>query len=198
MIAVTEERRFKLPSLEAKHVLSTANALLTWCENPNHHEILALFAQSLTDNLSHCFPDEKSLQRKKERMWGLFHTFRTSSSFKKSWSGFLQATVGHSMSPGFVQYVTTAIFNELIKMEYTVHCSKTAADTRTIGPLTSEEAHALHYVAGYVCRKVKLHLDSTSKCDMSACLHDVVACDDDDDEWINLIDRGGLLSIKLI
>ena len=55
--------------------------------------------------------------------------FRTSSSFKKSWSGFLQATVGHSMSPGFVQYVTTAIFNELIKMEYTVHCSKTAADT---------------------------------------------------------------------
>ena len=68
--------------------------------------------------------------------------------------------------------------------------------TRTVGPLTSEEAHALHYVAGYVCRKVKLHLDSTSKCDMSACLHEVVACDDDDDEWINLIDQGGLYHIN--
>ena len=159
---------------------------------------MTVFAQSLTDNLSHCFPDIKSLQKKKERMWGLFHTFRT-SSFKESWSGFLQATVGHSMSPCFVQYVTTAVFNELIKMEYTV-CSKTSdASTSESSkyPLTSEEAHALYYVAGYICRKVKLHLDSTSKCDMSACLHQVVAHDDDDDDdWMNLIDKGGLYHVN--
>ena len=66
-------------------------------------------------------------------------------------------------------------------------------------PLTYEEEKALHYVAGYVCRKLKERLESSSqpnKDDMIVCLMELSGDEMNEERgtepWTNLIDRGGL------
>ena len=65
--------------------------------------------------------------------------------------------------------------------------------------LKSEEENALRYVTGYVCRKVRVNLESSSipnKDDMNLCVMELSGDEMDEDrgtdEWTNLTDRGGL------
>ena len=51
----------------------------------------------------------------------------------------------HSMSPSLVQYVTTAVFNELSTLYALKQLTPLPAAVSHLHPLTSEEAHALHY-----------------------------------------------------
>ena len=70
-------------------------------------------------------------------------------------------------------------------------------------PLTFEEQNALRYVAGYICRKVRDRLESSSlpkKNDMILCLielsGDEVFEERGTELWTNTVDRGGLWHIS--
>ena len=214
VLAVTKEKRFRLPSSDAEHALRIASSLVTWCESPTNQDALAQFAQSLIAQLRSCFCSEntKSFQKQKERMWGSFHEFRTSKAFNETWCKFLLATTGLQPSPAFIQFVTSSIFSEIVRIKYPIVdvCDRESSLGRTRSelakcPLTYEESNALHYVAGYVCRKVKYQLDHQKRVDMSACVNEVIApaqhdYDDNDDQspdyWTNLVGRGGLCHVS--
>ena len=114
-------------------------------------------------------------------MWGLFHGFHTSKAFNETWCKFLLATIGLQPSPAFIQFVTSSIFSEIVRIKYPI---VDVCDHESLGrtrnelakcPLTYEESNALLYVAGYVCRKVKYQLDHQKRADMSACVNEVIA-----------------------
>ena len=202
--SVLTEGRFQLPTPEAAAALKTASAVTLWCEKPQHRQLCTQFAEGLATALKTCFQhSHSSLQLRKNKMWGLYHQLRTSVTFKREWSKFLQESVGHQASPAFFQYVTHTVFKELIRMEYPV-----AADTTTSGespkyPLSYEEENALRYVAGYVCRKLRVRLESSSfssKDDMILCLMELSGDEMDDERgteaWTNFIDRGGLWHVN--
>ena len=95
---------------------------------------------------------------------------RTSKTFREDWSQFLLESVGHQASPAFFQYVTHTLFKALIEMEYPVSDAQTETPHQI---LKSEEENALRYVAGYVCRKVRVNLEASSipnKDDMILCV----------------------------
>ena len=66
-------------------------------------------------------------------------------------------------------------------------------------PLIREEENSLRYMAGYICRRVRKQLESsTHKCkdDMILCLMELNGDEDDEEwgteNWTNALDRGGL------
>ena len=193
-----------MSSHEATSALSTAYAVTLWCEEPAHHELLTKFTVGLTSRLKTCFQcKHSSLRLKKEKMWGLYHQLRTSKKFNQEWSQFLQESVGHQASPAFFQFVTHRIFKELITMEYPVAVDTTAPSETLQCPLMFEEENALRYVAGYVCRKLRERLESSSlprKNDMIVCLMELTGEEMDKERgteaWANLIDRGGLWHVS--
>ena len=105
-----------------------------------------------------------------------------------------------SAQPLFYQYVTEKIFQEMIQITFRTHKASIASSTTE--ELTYEEANALRYVAGYVCFKIRKNISSSShpmKDKILFCLMDL--CDEDDapaypSDWINAIDRGGLVRVS--
>ena len=82
--------------------------------------------------------------------------------------------------------------------------SSNCCDHSATPSLTEMEKNALRYVAGYVCRKVRDDLKKSS-CKISS-KHTIIQCleeingetdeDCDTEEWIRLIDRGGLWQVN--
>lgn len=131
-------------------------------------------------------------------MQGLYHKLCTSASFKAQWNTFGIQSIGKSLPVGFYQYVTHEVFKELIKQEFPVSIEETET---SLNPLTPEEEKALWYVAGYVYRKVhdKLQNDtSVEKISMTNSLKEMTTGDIDNasDNWLKLVDRGGLWHIN--
>lgn len=88
-------------------------------------------------------------------------------------------------------------------MEYAVSVDTTTPAESPQCPLTHEEENALRYVAGYVCRKLRKSLDSSSlpsKEDMILCVMELSGDEMDEERgteaWTNLIDRGGLWHVS--
>ena len=140
-------------------------------------------------------------------MWGMYHQLCTSDIFKCKWKEYLKSCVKASASPCFYQYVTNELFKELIKLEFPLPTTVTQdimLDHSTTPSLTQMEKNALRYVAGYVCRKVRDNLTKPSckisnKHAMIQCLEEIngeTNEDCDTDEWIRLIDRGGLWQVN--
>ena len=85
-------------------------------------------------------------------------------------------------------------------IEITFRAHKASASTTE--ELTYKEANALRYVAGYVCFKIRKNISTSShpmKDKILFCLMDL--CDEDDapaypSDWINAIDRGGLVRVN--
>ena len=98
----------------------------------------------------------------------------------------------------FVQFVTDTIFKELIKIEFPVSTATTTTSESPHCPLSCEEQNALRYVAGYVCRKVRTKLETSSlpnKDEMILCIMEMSGDEEGDggtETWTNLVDRGGL------
>jgi len=102
--------------------------------------------------------------------------------------------VKQQFTVAFFQHVTHELFKELIKLEFN--------DT-PLPPLTHEEKNAVHYVAGYVCKKIYGHLKELScpgQAEMMLCLSDMNGGDIGDeehtDEWLRKINRGGLWKVS--
>ena len=70
-------------------------------------------------------------------------------------------------------------------------------------PLTCEKENALRYVAGYVIRKLRERIDSSSNprkdemlLHLMECAGDEMDTDGGTEMWLNMIDRGGLWHVN--
>ena len=198
--SVLKDEAFTLPGPSTAAALNTASTLLTWSED--HPDTFLTFAQKLKDSLQVCFKPYRSWKTRKEKLWGTYHSVRTSSEFVKLWTDFLQNSIGHPANTALYQHVTDLVFKEMI----TVSFQTSSHDSNLQSPsLSHEEESALRYVAGYVCRKVRNKLEATKhpkKDDMILFLMelngDELDVDDDggSEAWCNLIDRGGLWHVS--
>ena len=198
--------RFKVQTSQAVSAREIASALIAlWGEDPHKHPSSTEFAFHLVRQLKTCFnSQQKSLHLRKERMWGMYHQLRTSNAFKCEWKEYLESCVKASASPCFYQYVTNELFKDLIKLEFPLPTAVTQVDHSATPSLTEMEKNALRYVAGYVCRKVRDNLKKSSckisnKHTMIQCLEEINGETDEDcdtEEWIRLIDRGGLWQVN--
>ena len=204
--SVLSYKKFKLPSPQATAVRNSATALIElWNGKPPNSVEFDNFANDLVEQLKTCFKTQvKSFHLRKERMWGNYHQLRTSTTFKQKWKSFCKK-LAVDYNTLFIQHITDNVFMELIKKEFPLPAGP-EEEISDPGPMSTTEKNALRYVAGYVCRKVKDNLSST-KCKienkecMIQCLtetSDITGFDDsiDTEEWVNLVNRGGLWRIN--
>lgn len=198
---------FQLPSPGAKEALTTATTLERWCVDEKNIKLLTQFSDWLVASLRTCsywYGHSHSAQkRNRETMWGYYHQLRTSKQFKDRWGTFLQQSVGNSSA--VYQYISHAVFKELIKQTFDVGQSAAQSmPTATAPPMTKEEKYALRYVAGYICKKVRVqlegsvlpHKDTMISLLMQLCLETEDVDDEATAAWINSIDRGGLTHVS--
>ena len=167
-------------------------------ENEGH---LFTFSSSLMTYLKDCITKSTSKCRlRKEKLWGFFHQLRTSQRFTTLWTKFLEEYIKEKTSPILYQSLTYKLFKELVKAQHPKALS--ADDTPTNQPLQYEEQNALRYVAGYICRTLQDRLQSSSipgNEGMILCLQEMGTGgveSETSEDWINLIDRGGLQHVS--
>ena len=199
--AVMQDEGFKVPSDEAAHALETARNLTKWTSDPTNIIPCLKFCDELCHNLQQCLPSF-SLQANREKMWGKYHQLRSSEEFHKSWKTFFKTSLGDTSSnPILYQYITTYMFKELIKKQSPAP-SLPDSPQSTKQLLTYEEKNALYYAAGYIPRALRKQLEHSEhelKEELILCLHELTEDDGIDDEsqdWIKKIDRGGLRHVS--
>ena len=197
--SVTTSEDFKIPLSEAREAVNIASNILAW-RNNGQPDVFERFCVKLVDMLKSCFNTRKrSFVLKQEAMWESFHKLHLSALLKTEWQGFLGAAlvVPETLTcPAFTQYVTKEVFHNLIR---DLNVVPAGGQTATPDPIREEESHALRYVAGYVCRKVKHKVESSShpdKKDIVLFLNDLKVMEEGEDSWIKRIDRGGLWHVK--
>ena len=109
---------------------------------------------------------------------------------------FLKISAAIRPCPIFYQYVTDQVFKDMMQ--------KLANRAYTETGLTYEEVNAVHYSAGYVPRALRKKLERGShplKKELVLCLYEMTEEDVDKDrsdseDWITLVDRGGLKHVN--
>ncbi len=175
-----------------------ASCLLEQCGRPNYSEFSS-FAIKFIKELKSCFVEWSSFKLTKEAMWGTYHQLRTSTAFVKLWNTFVAESIERKASPVFFQHVTSVVFGQLVRSKY--HFDADTAETNN-SRLTYQEENILRYIAGYVCRRVKMKLESPKrkgKDAMILCIMELSGDEDDErgtEDWTNILDRGGLWHIS--
>jgi len=161
-------------------------------------EVLKCFADELVHLLQSCFRPRASCTKERAKMWAALHQLRISPIYKALWSGFLKSLTCEA-DPIFYQYVGDQLFKILLKKQCVLHERETPhAD---VG-LSYEEKNVIRYTAGYIPRALRKKIDRSShplKKELSLCLLDLTEeCEvgDESCEWINAIDRGGLIHVS--
>ena len=196
-----QDKGFTLPSPLASSALDGATKLLQWSSDASNHESMVTFSRSLTSSLANCFPSTYTSQRvRREKMWGHFHQLKTSNTFQASWQKFLVEGVGVHASPILYQYLTDNIFRVMIREHFPLQVTEQVEGYSSQPKLSYEVQNALRYAAGYIPRALRKRLERSShplKEELLTCLLDLTEDDDESgqnesEEWIDLIDRGGL------
>ena len=201
---------FKIPSPLAVSSRKAAVDLLSWMERPENKDKVEVFANNVVKELTGAFSSKaRSQKSRREKMWGLYHSIRTSASFIGLWVK-LQQSAGMDPLPTFYQHVTDQIFHDLVQQHFPVQLTESTEEANWLG---HQEANAIRYVAGYVCRSLRKKITSSSSplkqellLALWELLEDEMAQDSDDDEppnslpsssdWINSVDRGGLIHVN--
>ena len=196
------DQGFQLPSVPTAttEAHSAAVKLKEWMELVDNQAELERFSSGLVLDLKQFLPPttDSLTKAKKETMWRKYYQYRISNSFQSLWKDFVHKHLSVSAQPLMYQYITEKIFQEMIEITFRTH----KAASSTAEEFTYEEANVLRYVAGYVCFKIRKNILSSShpmKDKILFCLMDL--CDEDDapaypSDWINAIDRGGLVCVS--
>ena len=183
------------PAITAHKIATDLSAWLT-----KHPTSVSEFERELVASLSMCLQTRaRSQKARRERMWSAYHKVRTMDTYVANWKGFLQDSIKTEMSPIFCQYVGDYVFKELIKLHHPLEQLPAVA----VEPLTHAETCALRYAAGSVPRILKKKLKKSThplKEDIQLCLLDLLDDGDEEggesNEWIELINRGGLTLVN--
>lgn len=187
-----KDDKFQTNSTSCKSILQAATSLNVWCKDVRHALALKLFSKSIIGDLDSC------LHEKIYKMWALFHECRTSSAYRLKWASFLKVTIDDYPAL-FYQYMTDSLFKILLRHKHMVYLTTTST---ACPPLTFEEQNALRYVAGFVIRSVlqKYKNESAEASEETLFLYHLGGDDDDasggTEDWVNLLDRGGLWHVN--
>ena len=125
-----------------------------------------VFSNAVVEELNKAFSCTAARQQmRREKMWGLFHSIRTSSSYIGLWVELFKQFAGKEpLQPSYqhmYQHVTDIILEELIRRKFPVvpaHNPPTCPDETS--ELGYEDGNATKYIAGYVCRALKKKVKS--------------------------------------
>ena len=99
------------PALAAR---KAANDLLEWMREDSNAGRLELFSLSVVHLLDKAIqPDSAHTQAGREKMWGLFHSIRTSHEYKRLWTTFLEESMVNA-TPLLFQTITDKLFQKRI------------------------------------------------------------------------------------
>ena len=128
-------------------------------------------------------------QLKNKDFWTDFHVLRTSAEFTQHWKDYLEVA-GVESKAVFIQTITLEVFEQLLSDTY---IARTAQDETEV-QFTYEEENAIRYMAGFVVRKVQKKLDAKDV-EMLIESDEAAITDSSSAEWVNMIDRGGLVHV---
>ena len=182
-----------------------AEELLEWISRESNTSHSEAFTSSIVELLDGALPQIQltRMQAARERMWGAYHSIRTSQVFKCLWTAFLKE-LNIDVTPIFYQSLTDRLFQKRVEFHFRVQDSA----VESVGEectFTFEEENAIRYAAGYVFRAVKKKVMKSSNCHKEQLIEvvDMLLQDDDDVgeddascEWTATVDRGGLIHIS--
>ena len=135
-------------------------------------------------------------------MWSDYHKLCTSPTFADGWRDLFKRSLQLPSDVHIVQYVTHTIFKGVVRDTYPVSVPEHSSTTS----MTTEEEYALRYVAGFVCKNLRLRLERPSttvpsiKKDTAILLLSELSLGDEQENataaWLNSVDRGGLLHVN--
>lgn len=219
---VIDDKGFDVPTENSQRARLIAHKMLEIIENDQESECVLDFASWLVQEISACctYPRGLTCHALKEHIWQAFYKLSSGNCFRTRWTTFIESKTGLKASAIFYQFVTRSIFDELIKAQFPILPGGLAPGVNQPS-LNHEESSALRYCGGYVVRSLikKVGISSRdSKEDLIICLKDLcegkytpllclcnysILLDDDDEvsvkdstEWLNSVDRGGLLKIS--
>ena len=154
---VLKDDGFKLPTLPATTALKAAESFLKWeAENKSTFETFALETAKVLRACIHS--GGKSHQAIRERTWAKYYKLRTSEAYNTTWKRLLDA-IGCNSTPLLWQYVSDKLFDHLLKEKFAI---PEVHQGTVKSKFTYEEANAVRYTAGYVCRSVRTKLNKRS------------------------------------
>ena len=187
-------------------VFEVANKLHQWMKDPRNKPVATEFSTSVVCHLEKCIPPNdkfKTVQTRRERMWSNYHTLRCSLEYILVWKTFLSNNLQATSHPIFWQCIGDKLFKSIIKNSFSLATSSERGAGKEAPIISHQEANALRYAAGYIPRAVGKKLKKSNdpqKARLWLCLLDVLDDGDkehtDSEDWIELIDRGGLTHIN--
>ena len=196
---------FTLPSVNASSARVSASTALQWCNAHLENQEVLKFAKDICFELDNCIIKSRKYMastKKHEMMWGYFHQLRTQENFIEKWQNFFIITTGKTANSIIIQFLVDRIFKAIISIRFT---------SQTVTPgccncdlvLTHDEENALRYAAGYIPKCLRDRLNHSShplKRELMWRLLDLTdetddTGDDESEDWINMIDWGGLTHI---
>jgi len=200
---VLKDESFHLLSSCATATISAARVVSAWIKENNNK-----FEKDLVSSLTNCLeqPKVKSATNR-EKMWRAYHQLRTSGGYIEKWEEFLQAAGVTGKCNIFFQTTGDYMFKELIKVHHPLNKQEGSSSSSSTSrhQLTYMEMNAVRYAAGYIPRSLKKKLMKSTnplKDNLLLCLMQLI--DEEDDEptvddskdWLEKIDRGGLIKVK--
>lgn len=195
---LVQDPTFNTKSPVAIEARESAVQLMEFCTNSENLPTLTAFSTDLLDSFKKLF---EASNFKKDKLFRSFFLMRSSRVFVDKWEKFLKS-VPCAATPVMYQHVVDLIFEKLVYAKFQVSSSE--SDPTDIEPITENEANALRYAAGYVCRHLRRKLENGNhhlKEEMILCLMALVKDRLDEtvgpaEEWTEKIDRGGLWHVK--
>ncbi len=196
---------FQLPTPQASGALEAASALLEWSTCTANRVKVNDFSKALVKYLLVCLPAGGGAgDIDREKIWCEFHIFRTSKNHFLLWDKFLKDSIQKG-GPILFQHITNYIFKQLIKRHLAIplHVTVVSSDSNQQGQsLSYEERNALQYAAGYIPRNLRQKIErsaGSNKISLKMCLQDIIEedgmGDDDSQDWLKAVDRGGLMHV---
>ena len=107
---IIQDDGFKIPAPLAVAARESATTVLAWCRNPGNEQALSTFSSVLVAKLQVAVSQKaRKLQTQREKMWGMYHSIRSSDEFRNSWEKFLRESPGCEACPIFYQYMTDKV-----------------------------------------------------------------------------------------
>ena len=198
---VMDDDSFKINTPAIINTRKSAENLMNWCLTTASLCSLESFNKNITEHLQQVILSSttKSFMYNKEKLWRQFYLLRCSPDFILQWTAFL-SECQIPVKPVLYQHLTDIIFKTLLQNHF--HILQLETDNSMDS--TNNERSALRYASGYICRHLCKKFERENhdlKEEMILCLASLVKDSSSeecgtDEEWLELMDRGGLYHVK--
>ena len=196
---------FQIKSPVATAAQQVASTFIEWAKMADNKGNLKKFCDEIIRNLETVFIDTiKSTVGSivnRDKLWRNFFLLRSSTSYQQKWEDFLGPILSEKSSTAlFYQRVTDILFRLMVKSHYQI-----ANSSKPTASLNDQEANALRYAAGFVCRHLRKKMERSThilKEELIVCLMTLVKgvqhpeSAGNNEEWLDSVDRGGLWHVR--